>query len=34
LWYAAFAFGHTRVFGGLYLVGLVADVAWHRLAPA
>jgi 1,4-dihydroxy-2-naphthoate octaprenyltransferase len=27
LWYAAFAFAHTRRFGGLFLLGLVADVA-------
>jgi len=27
LWYAAFAFAHTRRFGGLFLLGLGADVA-------
>ena len=27
LWYAAFAFAHTRRFGGLFLLGLLADVA-------
>jgi 1,4-dihydroxy-2-naphthoate octaprenyltransferase len=27
LWYAAFAFAHTRRFGGLFLLGLTADVA-------
>jgi 1,4-dihydroxy-2-naphthoate octaprenyltransferase len=27
LWYAAFAFAHTRRFGGLFLLGLAADVA-------
>jgi len=30
LWYAAFAFSHTRRFGGFFLLGLVADVAAHR----
>lgn len=29
LWYAAFAFSHTRRFGGLFLLGLAADVAAH-----
>ena len=32
LWYAAFAFSHTRRFGGLFLLGLALDVAAHRLA--
>jgi len=27
LWYAAFAFTHTRRFGGLFLLGLASDVA-------
>lgn len=31
LWYAAFAFQHTRRFGGLFLLGLGADVLAHRL---
>jgi 1,4-dihydroxy-2-naphthoate octaprenyltransferase len=31
LWYAAFAFSHTRRFGGLFLLGLTLDVAAHRL---
>ncbi len=31
LWYAAFAFSHTRRFGALFLLGLAADVALHRL---
>ncbi len=31
LWYAAFAFSHTRRFGGLFLLGLALDVAAHRL---
>lgn len=30
LWYAAFAFSHTRRFGGLFLLGLALDVAAHR----
>lgn len=31
LWYAAFAFSHTRRFGALFLLGLAMDVAAHRL---
>jgi 1,4-dihydroxy-2-naphthoate octaprenyltransferase len=31
LWYAAFAFGHTRRFGMLFLAGLAADVVARRL---
>jgi 1,4-dihydroxy-2-naphthoate octaprenyltransferase len=31
LWYAAFAFQHTRRFGGLFLLGLFADVVARRL---
>lgn len=31
LWYAAFAFQHTRRFGGLFLLGLVGDLLAHRL---
>ena len=31
LWYAAFAFSHTRRFGGLFLLGLALDVSAHRL---
>jgi 1,4-dihydroxy-2-naphthoate octaprenyltransferase len=31
LWYSAFAFQHTRRFGGLFLLGLAADVAARRL---
>lgn len=31
LWYAAFAFSHTRRFGGLYVLGLMVDVALRRL---
>jgi 1,4-dihydroxy-2-naphthoate octaprenyltransferase len=31
LWYAAFAFQHTRRFGGLFLLGLTADVVARRL---
>ncbi len=31
LWYAAFAFRHTRRFGGLFLLGLTADVVARRL---
>lgn len=30
LWYAAFAFSHTRRFGALFLLGLALDVAAHR----
>jgi 1,4-dihydroxy-2-naphthoate octaprenyltransferase len=30
LWYAAFAFQHTRRFGGLFLLGLFADVMARR----
>jgi len=31
LWYAAFAFQHTRRFGGLFLLGLAADLLARRL---
>jgi 1,4-dihydroxy-2-naphthoate octaprenyltransferase len=31
LWYAAFAFQHTRRFGGLFLLGLALDALAHRL---
>lgn len=31
LWYAAFAFSHTRRFGALFLLGLALDVGAHRL---
>lgn len=31
LWYSAFAFQHTRRFGGLFLLGLSADVAGRAL---
>jgi 1,4-dihydroxy-2-naphthoate octaprenyltransferase len=31
LWFAAFAFAHTRRFGGLFLLGLCADVVARRL---
>ena len=31
LWYAAFAFQHTRRFGGLFLLGLALDVAAHKV---
>lgn len=31
LWYSAFAFQHTRRFGGLFLLGLLLDVAARRL---
>lgn len=31
LWYSAFAFQHTRRFGGLFLLGLAADVAARKL---
>ena len=31
LWYAAFAFKHTRHFGSLFLLGLAADVIARRL---
>jgi 1,4-dihydroxy-2-naphthoate octaprenyltransferase len=31
LWYAAFAFQHTRRFGGLFLLGLAVDVAGRKL---
>lgn len=31
LWYAAFAFQHTRRFGMLFLLGLALDAAGHRL---
>lgn len=31
LWYAAFAFQHTRRFGLLFLLGLMLDVVGHRL---
>ena len=30
LWYSAFAFQHTRRFGGLFLVGLALDVAARK----
>jgi 1,4-dihydroxy-2-naphthoate octaprenyltransferase len=30
LWYAAFAFAHTRRFGALYVLGLVLDVILRR----
>lgn len=31
LWYAAFAFAHTRRFGGLFLLGLTLDVVAKKL---
>jgi 1,4-dihydroxy-2-naphthoate octaprenyltransferase len=31
LWFAAFAFQHTRRFGGLFLLGLVLDVVARRI---
>ena len=31
LWYAAFAFQHTRRFGSLFLLGLAADVVARKL---
>jgi 1,4-dihydroxy-2-naphthoate octaprenyltransferase len=31
LWYSAFAFQHTRRFGGLFLLGLAVDVLGRRL---
>jgi len=31
LWYSAFAFAHTRRFGGLFLLGLTADVVGRKL---
>jgi len=31
LWYSALSFQHTRRFGGLFLLGLFADVIVHRL---
>ncbi|HYD48615.1 MAG TPA: prenyltransferase [Terriglobales bacterium] len=31
LWYAAFAFSHTRRFGGLFLLGLTLDVIARKL---
>jgi len=31
LWFAAFAFGHTRRFGSLFLLGLAADVIARKL---
>ncbi|HVN83557.1 MAG TPA: prenyltransferase [Candidatus Binatia bacterium] len=31
LWFAAFAFGHTRRFGSLFLLGLTADVIARKL---
>jgi 1,4-dihydroxy-2-naphthoate octaprenyltransferase len=31
LWYSAFAFQHTRRFGGLFLLGLALDVAARKL---
>jgi len=31
LWFAAFAFGHTRRFGSLFLLGLTADVLARKL---
>jgi len=31
LWYAAFAFKHTRHFGSLFLLGLAADILARRL---
>jgi 1,4-dihydroxy-2-naphthoate polyprenyltransferase len=31
LWFAAFAFVHTRRFGLLFLLGLILDIVWRRL---
>ena len=31
LWYSAFAFQHTRRFGGLFLLGLSADILARKL---
>jgi 1,4-dihydroxy-2-naphthoate polyprenyltransferase len=31
LWYAAFAFSHTRRFGGLFLLGLLLDLVGRKL---
>jgi 1,4-dihydroxy-2-naphthoate octaprenyltransferase len=31
LWFAAFAFTHTRRFGSLFLLGLTLDVLAHKL---
>lgn len=31
LWFSAFAFVHNRTWGGLFLLGLLADVIGHRL---
>lgn len=31
LWYAPFAFVHTRTFGGLFLLGMVLDALWTQL---
>ena len=30
LWFVAFAFLHNRNFGVLFILGLIADVMWHR----
>ena len=32
LYFSAYAFWHTRRFGGLFLLGLLADTMWRRLA--
>lgn len=31
LWYSAFAFRHTRRFGALFLVGIVAEMLWRAV---
>jgi 1,4-dihydroxy-2-naphthoate octaprenyltransferase len=31
LWYSAFTFQHTRLFGMLFLVGIVGDMLMQRL---
>ena len=31
LWYAPFAFVHTRTFGGLFLLGMLLDALWTQL---
>ena len=31
LWYAPYAFVHTRTFGGLFVVGMILDALWTQL---
>jgi 1,4-dihydroxy-2-naphthoate octaprenyltransferase len=31
LWYAPYAFVHTRTFGGMFLLGMILDALWIQL---